>query len=91
MITKKNRRATQERLRKLVKDLKEATPCKDCQTKYPYYVMQYDHRDGSTKEGIVSSIVNTLGEKALLREIAKCDLVCSNCHAIRTHTRAGAV
>ena len=27
------------------------------------------------------------GFPTLMRELAKCDLVCNNCHAIRTHSR----
>ena len=49
--------------------------------------MDFDHRDATTKTFIVSDIVNHSGMKAILEEIAKCDLVCSNCHRIRTFSR----
>lgn len=29
--------------KKFFHHLKESTPCKDCNDKYPYYVMDYDH------------------------------------------------
>jgi len=60
-------------------------PCKDCKKKYPYYVMDYDHVDPKTKVAKVSSLIHRGSEKLLLDEIAKCDVVCSNCHRIRSH------
>ena len=64
-------------------------PCADCGMRYPYYVMQFDHRPGEIKLFEVSD----LGRKGsyswatIRREIAKCDAVCANCHAERTHQR----
>ena len=67
--------------------LKESKPCMDCQRKYPYYVMDFDHRDPSTKIDGIARLIRSDGLKAVMREIAKCDLVCSNCHRVRTYTR----
>lgn len=61
-------------------------PCMDCGKKYPPYVMDFDHRENEKKELLVSK-VGAYGMPALLREIQKCDVVCSNCHRIRTHDR----
>lgn len=58
-------------------------PCMDCGVKYPSYVTQFDHRDPSTKVSAVSSMISCTMNKLLL-EIAKCDVVCANCHAERT-------
>jgi len=61
----------------------------DCGIKYPWYVMQFDHRNPDTKEFIISKLAwagKTLVE--IEEEINKCDLVCANCHAIRTYSRA---
>jgi hypothetical protein len=49
--------------------------------------MDFDHRPGTTKLGEISKKLYFLGEKKLLAEIAKCDLVCANCHRIRTQER----
>jgi hypothetical protein len=32
-------------------------------------------------------LVSTLSKKRIDLEIAKCEIVCSNCHRIRTHIR----
>lgn len=61
-------------------------PCMDCGVKYPYYVMDFDHRPDEIKEFDVSQKL-FLSKEKLLIEIAKCDLVCANCHRIRTHER----
>lgn len=71
-------------LRQIVHDAK-ARPCTDCGAGYPYYVMQFDHlRD---KHIAVSAAVTQVSEARLRAEIAKCDVVCANCHAERTHQR----
>lgn len=71
----------------MVQELKK-NPCMDCQLNWPYYVMQFDHRPGEHKLfNIHTYRSNRRSDKVLLAEIAKCDLVCANCHAIRTHER----
>lgn len=75
-------------LRKLLIDLKNDKACMDCGIIYPYYVMDFDHRDASTKIAEVSKLVSNGELQALLDEIAKCDLVCANCHRRRTYLRA---
>lgn len=61
-------------------------PCKDCGNSYPPYVMDFDHlRD---KEFGLSKTLNyNWGRTRVLNEIEKCELVCANCHRIRTHNR----
>lgn len=69
----------------IVDDIKNR-PCEDCGKMYPTCCMQFDHRDGSEKHDNVASMLGGKIDK-LLKEIAKCDVVCSNCHAIRTAIR----
>ncbi len=71
--------------RKWVIELKESGRCFDCNEKYPHYVMDYDHRDPSTKKFGISAGSFRESRKAIELEIAKCDLVCSNCHRQRTY------
>ncbi|MGH7195645.1 MAG: hypothetical protein ACREGA_02595 [Candidatus Saccharimonadales bacterium] len=71
-----------------VRDIKESSPCKDCGIQYPYYVMDFDHIEN--KENIISFLAATGRVGALKREIKKCELVCSNCHRMRTHKRLSA-
>lgn len=60
-------------------------PCKDCGGTFPPVCMDFDHRDRSTKVADVSVLARSSKAKCLA-EIAKCDLVCANCHRIRTET-----
>ena len=60
-------------------------PCMDCGVKYPYYVMDLDHRDPSKKSGSINMVMNKGSWKNYLLEIEKCDVVCANCHRERTH------
>lgn len=73
-------------LAQYLRDLKTKTPCVDCGINYPYYVMDFDHVRGR-KHANVMELVSTLSKKKIDEEIAKCEIVCSNCHRIRTHVR----
>lgn len=69
-----------------IQQLKESSPCTDCQEFYPYYVMQYDHIH-SKFMGINEMIAMNYSLEVILKEIEMCELVCANCHAARTHRR----
>lgn len=73
------------RVRKMVKKLK-SVPCVDCHKKFPSYVMDFDHVRGE-KTFNVGSLGNSISFKRIQSEIAKCEVVCSNCHRIRTWKR----
>jgi hypothetical protein len=63
-------------------------PCADCGKRYPTYVMDFDHRDGTKKEhDIATMIVGGWAKEKIEEEIKKCDIVCSNCHRIRTYSK----
>jgi hypothetical protein len=63
----------------------------DCGVRHPYYVMQFDHREGEKKFCDIASLgLGGTTASVLLGEIAKCDVVCANCHRERTHRRARA-
>lgn len=85
--TIKVRQASQKlKLRNIILKIKQA-PCTDCKVNYPYYVMDFDHVRG-TKKYDISSMASRGGKiEHLLDEISKCELVCSNCHRIRTWNR----
>jgi hypothetical protein len=66
--------------------LKDGRPCTDCGGVFHPVAMQWDHRPGAAKLGDVATLQR--GRRSLLlAEIAKCDLVCANCHAVRTYIR----
>jgi len=51
--------------------------------------MQWDHLPGFEKVGDISGSWACRTQEEILSEIAKCELVCTNCHAIRTFRRNG--
>lgn len=60
-------------------------PCMDCKKRYPYYVMDFDHI-GDKKFNIGES-VSSKSLRQIKDEINKCEVVCSNCHRVRTYNR----
>ena len=74
---------------KWLTSLKAGRPCADCGRIYPHQVMQWDHRPGFEKLGEISVDFWGRTREEVLAEIAKCDLVCANCHALRTFARSG--
>lgn len=64
----------------------KSKPCADCEIQYPFYVMDFDHREDEIKEFALNQ-VDRMTMKAIKAEIAKCDVVCSNCHRERTFQR----
>lgn len=70
-----------------VKNLKEETPCKDCNELFPFYQLDFDHINPENKLGDISAIQNNGNTRALLDEIAKCEIVCALCHAKRSDQR----
>jgi len=75
----KERRATlrSERMKELFIYL-ESHSCIKCGETGPI-VLEFNHIDPSTKRGMISDLI--LGKKSLLlEEIAKCEILCCNCH-----------
>jgi len=61
-------------------------PCADCGSRFPPCVMQFDHRDPATKAlGVTRMLLRA--RSVILAEAAKCDIVCTNCHRVRTYER----
>ena len=69
----------------------QGVPCMDCIRVYPWCAMDFDHRPGEIKEfNIGTQGCQRPTPERLARvekEIAKCDIVCSNCHRVRTQKR----
>ena len=80
---RKRRQANQDR----IVALKDA-PCSDCGGRFPSCAMDFDHRPGEVKKHQLGGMTKTVYSWAVIEaEIAKCDLVCANCHRIRTHVQ----
>jgi hypothetical protein len=66
----------------------KSKPCHDCGNSFPVCCMDFDHRGDDPKEfNIGSMFAHHYGRSLIEQEIAKCDLVCANCHRIRTRNR----
>lgn len=71
--------------RRMLLDALKVAPCMDCRGVFPSCVMDFDHVRGKKLFAIGTRLYGSW--KALLREAEKCDLVCANCHRIRTKSR----
>lgn len=64
-------------------------PCVDCGNG-DIRVLEFDHRDGSTKVRAVALLAGQGYSLTRVRaEIEKCQVRCANCHRIRTHVQLG--
>ena len=74
------------RYRDEVREYKESNPCVDCGNKFHFSAMDFDHVNDDKHKG-VAILVNQGSRKQIWEEIEKCELVCSNCHRVRTFNR----
>ena len=70
----------------VVANLKRGS-CVDCGGKFHPCAMQFDHI-GDDKVAAIGRLKRSKGLDAVLEEIKKCELVCGNCHAVRSFKRA---
>lgn len=70
---------------KILNDFKYKKPCMDCKTVYPSYIMDLDHRNMEEKLFTIGTSIGNVSQETLIKEMDKCDIVCANCHRIRTH------
>ncbi len=80
--------AARKKRREMVAEIKLEKGCADCGVMglHPESY-DFDHVRGKKKFNI--SQATTTSEPVLRQEIAKCDVVCSNCHRQRTASRVG--
>ena len=75
-----------ERVKKIkvfLADYKMNKGCKDCGYKKYHFVLEFDHIKGNKKINIAFAKSINQAKK----EIKKCEVVCSNCHRIRSWKR----
>ena len=72
-------------IRDIVTEIKKQSTCAKCGFS-DYRALQFHHRDGQDKKFNIGQVkVSGAGEKRLMEEIAKCDILCANCHSILHH------
>lgn len=74
-------------IRELIIKLKDV-PCKDCNRRFPHYVMDFDHLHNK-KFNLGKAAERGLSEEKIIEEANKCEIVCSNCHRERTYGQRG--
>lgn len=84
-MTERNSKKREE-VRQALGKIKELYGCQDCNKKYPYYILQFDHVRGE-KVDQLSNMVSHYPMADIIEEISKCEVVCANCHAERTYRR----
>ena len=63
--------------------------CQDCHGKFDDCVFDFDHRDPMMKVMDIGHMVSLgLNLEDLKPELDKCDLVCANCHRLRTNSKS---
>ena len=82
------RRAFRDLARSWMAEIKAGVACSDCGETFPIYVMHWDHLPGFEKVASISVMVASRTRAAVLEELKKCELVCANCHVMRTVSRA---
>lgn len=88
----KNMRAYSKKVRKqlcaIVEYEKTGKPCMDCKRSFHPCAMDFDHRNPTEKVLSICKLkFQSVSKNTLKAEISKCDLVCANCHRIRTYKR----
>lgn len=68
-------------------DVLRDRPCADCGGRFPPCSMDFDHRIPPLKLSRVPALIGRAGDGRILAEVAKCDIVCANCHRARTFRR----
>lgn len=74
--------------KRMICEIKMVSGCMDCGFSGPPEALQFDHVRG-VKKFTISGNLNFAWER-ILSEIEKCEVVCANCHIIRTTARARA-
>lgn len=67
------------RNKKAIQEYKASHPCIKCGESDPI-VLEFHHRDRIAKTFTVAHRLNRISIQTALDEIAKCDVLCANCH-----------
>jgi hypothetical protein len=72
-------REKRQQYKKEMNEYKKTLKCHKCGDAR-WYVLDFHHRDGDTKESVISDMKNKRPLKLIMEEILKCEVLCSNCH-----------
>jgi len=74
-----------QNLKRKLAEIKEASGCVDCGINN-HIILDFDHIK-EKKYNISRMIHDGFSWKAIKKEIEKCEIVCANCHRLRTYNR----
>ena len=81
------RKRRQRELLAYIQSVKLARGCVDCGYNTHAVALDFDHLPGFTKEHRLAVMAAGNSKVKIDAEIAKCEVVCANCHRIRTADR----
>ena len=76
-----------DHLQRILRDLKLSVGCADCGYREHPAALEFDHVRGEKRFNLAKVRHHTPAPTALRKELLKCEVVCSNCHHVRTATR----
>lgn len=85
-IVQERNRNRAKKYRDFISELKKV-PCVDCGGQFPACAMDFDHVVGVKKKDVSRLIDSHHSLETVLAEVDKCELVCANCHRVRTENR----
>jgi hypothetical protein len=92
-LSRKGERQRERRaeLRAYMQDIKLARGCIDCDYREHPEALDFDHARGEKHFALSSALNRNISRARIDAEIAKCDVVCANCHRIRTAKRRNGI
>ena len=72
-----------KKIQEFIRNYKLSKGCADCGYNKHHAALEFDHVDGEKE----FNVCNAKSIKQAKEEIKKCEVVCSNCHRIRTYER----
>jgi hypothetical protein len=84
--TKRFKQRNQDKVNKI----KLSRGCVDCGYKKHSEALQFDHVRGEKVDNVSRLVLSARSWSTIEEEISKCEVVCANCHAIRTAERRSA-
>ncbi len=80
---KKNETKYLNKKREIIITHLRRNPCVDC-GEQDIVVLEFDHRDPTTKVANIANLISGGTIQALKEEIVKCEVRCANCHRRKT-------
>lgn len=81
------RRRRQRQVLAYIQQIKLQRGCMDCGYREHVEALDFDHLPGHEKEHRIATMAAGMSRAKIDAEIAKCDVVCANCHRVRTADR----